>query len=141
MLRTHVRERLTVAGVARAVAISRRNLQRKFMEYLNRTDFVQVPPDSTQRDRTSQLPPAGSNGHAQPYAGDLSLQKKLELEDIQVKSVVDPELALSQMRAAQLKSLMGDAPFCSSCGSVTVRNGSCYRCTNCGREFTVKIET
>jgi ribonucleoside-diphosphate reductase alpha chain len=25
-----------------------------------------------------------------------------------------------------------DAPFCSSCGSMMVRSGSCYRCTNCG---------
>jgi ribonucleoside-diphosphate reductase alpha chain len=25
-----------------------------------------------------------------------------------------------------------DAPPCSECGSITVRNGSCYRCPNCG---------
>jgi ribonucleoside-diphosphate reductase alpha chain len=27
--------------------------------------------------------------------------------------------------------LMGDAPTCT-CGSITVRNGSCYKCLNCG---------
>jgi ribonucleoside-diphosphate reductase alpha chain len=27
---------------------------------------------------------------------------------------------------------MGDAPACDSCGSITVRNGTCYRCMNCG---------
>jgi ribonucleoside-diphosphate reductase alpha chain len=32
----------------------------------------------------------------------------------------------------QLQSLMGDAPFCDLCGHVTVRNGSCYKCLNCG---------
>ncbi|MGC8551685.1 MAG: vitamin B12-dependent ribonucleotide reductase [Phycisphaerae bacterium] len=36
--------------------------------------------------------------------------------------------ALSQ----QLVGLMGDAPNCSVCGSITVRNGSCYKCNNCG---------
>jgi ribonucleoside-diphosphate reductase alpha chain len=25
-----------------------------------------------------------------------------------------------------------DAPFCTDCGSLTVRNGTCYRCHNCG---------
>jgi hypothetical protein len=25
-----------------------------------------------------------------------------------------------------------DAPPCSDCGSIMVRNGSCYKCTNCG---------
>jgi ribonucleoside-diphosphate reductase alpha chain len=25
-----------------------------------------------------------------------------------------------------------DAPPCSDCGSITVRNGACYKCANCG---------
>jgi ribonucleoside-diphosphate reductase alpha chain len=28
--------------------------------------------------------------------------------------------------------VMGDAPSCSTCGSIMVRNGSCYRCMSCG---------
>jgi ribonucleoside-diphosphate reductase alpha chain len=32
----------------------------------------------------------------------------------------------------QLSHMMGDAPFCDTCGHITVRNGSCYRCLNCG---------
>jgi ribonucleoside-diphosphate reductase alpha chain len=27
---------------------------------------------------------------------------------------------------------MGDAPSCSECGAIMVRNGSCYRCMSCG---------
>src|SRR5207248_3059901 len=27
---------------------------------------------------------------------------------------------------------LGDAPTCSFCGSIMVRNGSCYKCMNCG---------
>jgi ribonucleoside-diphosphate reductase alpha chain len=26
----------------------------------------------------------------------------------------------------------GDAPTCPTCGHVTVRNGACYKCLNCG---------
>jgi ribonucleoside-diphosphate reductase alpha chain len=25
-----------------------------------------------------------------------------------------------------------DAPPCSTCGSIMIRNGSCYKCANCG---------
>ena len=36
--------------------------------------------------------------------------------------------ALSQSTAA----LQGDAPPCPECGQITVRNGTCYKCMNCG---------
>jgi ribonucleoside-diphosphate reductase alpha chain len=39
--------------------------------------------------------------------------------------------ALDQSNA----SLMGDAPACDGCGSITVRNGTCYRCLNCGNSM------
>jgi ribonucleoside-diphosphate reductase alpha chain len=32
----------------------------------------------------------------------------------------------------QLSAMMGDAPICDNCGHITVRNGACYRCLNCG---------
>jgi ribonucleoside-diphosphate reductase alpha chain len=35
----------------------------------------------------------------------------------------------------QLSQLMGDAPFCDVCGHLTVRNGSCYKCLNCGNSL------
>jgi ribonucleoside-diphosphate reductase alpha chain len=28
-----------------------------------------------------------------------------------------------------------DAPTCPSCGHVTVRNGACYKCLNCGESL------
>ena len=31
-----------------------------------------------------------------------------------------------------LAEAMGDAPVCSNCGHMTVRNGSCYVCLTCG---------
>ncbi len=36
--------------------------------------------------------------------------------------------------AEAMKSMynMGDAPSCSTCGSIMTRNGSCYRCMECG---------
>ncbi len=42
--------------------------------------------------------------------------------------------ATSQMNEAQA-SLMGDAPPCDGCGAITVRNGTCYKCMNCGNSM------
>ncbi len=35
----------------------------------------------------------------------------------------------------QLSQMMGDAPFCDVCGHITIRNGSCYKCLNCGNSL------
>jgi ribonucleoside-diphosphate reductase alpha chain len=35
----------------------------------------------------------------------------------------------------QLSQMMGDAPFCDICGHITVRNGGCYKCLNCGNSL------
>ncbi len=31
-----------------------------------------------------------------------------------------------------LAAMMGDAPLCETCGHITIRSGSCYKCLNCG---------
>jgi ribonucleoside-diphosphate reductase alpha chain len=41
------------------------------------------------------------------------------------------ETAPADALNAAMSRLMGDAPTCT-CGSITVRNGSCYKCLNCG---------
>jgi ribonucleoside-diphosphate reductase alpha chain len=35
----------------------------------------------------------------------------------------------------QLDQMMGDAPVCDVCGHITVRNGACYKCLNCGNSM------
>jgi ribonucleoside-diphosphate reductase alpha chain len=32
------------------------------------------------------------------------------------------------------KQMQGDAPACSTCGHITVRSGTCYKCLNCGTQ-------
>jgi ribonucleoside-diphosphate reductase alpha chain len=41
---------------------------------------------------------------------------------------VDSQSAMDK----HLSHMMGDAPLCNDCGHITVRNGTCYRCLNCG---------
>ena len=45
---------------------------------------------------------------------------------------VAPSLSALDEANAQL---MGDAPACDVCGTITVRNGTCYRCMNCGHSM------
>ena len=44
-------------------------------------------------------------------------------------TIVDVQTSSIQ---ALLADKMGDAPLCDTCGHITIRNGSCYRCLNCG---------
>ena len=38
-------------------------------------------------------------------------------------------------RSDQFARFQSDAPSCDSCGSITVRNGNCYLCHNCGNSM------
>ena len=40
------------------------------------------------------------------------------------KQRIEQEVKIAQMQT--------DAPACHSCGTIMVRNGTCYRCLNCG---------
>ncbi len=41
-------------------------------------------------------------------------------------------LSSPQSRSEQFAHFQSDAPACDSCGAITVRNGNCYLCHNCG---------
>ena len=40
-----------------------------------------------------------------------------------------------QIRSQQFARFQSDAPACDSCGAITVRNGNCYLCHNCGQSM------
>jgi len=40
-----------------------------------------------------------------------------------------------ESRDGQFAGFQSDAPTCDSCGSITVRNGNCYLCHNCGNSL------
>jgi len=45
------------------------------------------------------------------------------------------DAAVMQQFNAQFEHFQDDAPACDICGSITVRNGSCYKCFNCGNSM------
>jgi len=40
-----------------------------------------------------------------------------------------------QVRSQQFTQFQADAPACDNCGAITVRNGNCYLCHNCGNSM------
>jgi ribonucleoside-diphosphate reductase alpha chain len=36
---------------------------------------------------------------------------------------------------AASKSMQSDAPACNTCGHITIRSGTCYKCLNCGNSM------
>ncbi len=45
------------------------------------------------------------------------------------------EAAVMQQFNAQFEHFSDDAPACDICGAITVRNGTCYKCYNCGNSM------
>lgn len=90
------------------------------MEYLGRTDFVHVEPEKTQM---SERKAEGKIKEAMIKEATVAQEDKLVTE-----KTVEQNSALDK----QLEGMMGDAPVCTTCGHITVRNASCYKCLNCG---------
>jgi ribonucleoside-diphosphate reductase alpha chain len=86
------------------------------MEYLGRTDFLQVKPQAT-IDLTAEKGAAETVYPRNPS----------QLIAAQAAGTASPNGHLAEM--------MGDAPPCDSCGHTTVRNGACYKCLNCGNSM------
>ncbi|HCK40422.1 MAG TPA: vitamin B12-dependent ribonucleotide reductase [Planctomycetaceae bacterium] len=69
-----------------------------------------------------------SNGPLQGYSDKL-------LERAGVKLKPTDGSVTEGGRSEQFAGFQTDAPSCDSCGSITVRNGNCYLCHNCGNSM------
>jgi ribonucleoside-diphosphate reductase alpha chain len=77
----------------------------------------------------------GGNGHAQVRAGNngdaTGDQAQPIMAAIAGAAISRPGLAVQRVDQ-QFSHYQEDAPACDVCGSITVRNGNCYKCFNCG---------
>ncbi len=79
-------------------------------EYLDREDLIHVP---------------------DPEKNNSASHVEIEEEIQKVNSTLPPKWTTN----SEVKKMLGtsiDAPACSSCGNITLRNGTCYMCPNCG---------
>jgi ribonucleoside-diphosphate reductase alpha chain len=107
-------------------------------EYLDRTDLVHV----------IHKPSVGNTGEEE---GESLFVGKPELSSIRVtapaaasttapvaqkveKVAVKAEYGMDAVNQAA-KNMQSDAPSCNTCGHITIRSGTCYKCLNCGNSM------
>lgn len=101
------------------------------MEYLGRTDFLQVKPPV---DLTAEKG-AVATVYPKSPADAIKSGAPVEGMDYQLSMPLEAGMGNADPVSGQLAEMMGDAPPCDSCGHTTVRNGACYRCLNCGNSM------
>jgi ribonucleoside-diphosphate reductase alpha chain len=114
-------------------------------EYLNRTDLVHVI------DKPEVLNTGTDDWDDVPT--NLDYEKEVvptpELSSVRVTPTTQKVVSLSAQAAKAskqeavavdatqkfMKSMQSDAPACNTCGHITVRSGTCYKCLNCGNSM------
>ena len=84
-----------------------------------------------------------ANGHhleAKPYKNGSHKNGANGKTDLLERALAVPHwdaglLTLPATRSDQFASFQTDAPTCDNCGAITVRNGNCYLCHNCGNSM------
>ena len=110
-------------------------------EYLNRTDLVHVldKPEVMNTGNEDWDEPASADATAgkpakQPELSSLRVVATTPQSVKAQKQAVKAENGLGAVNAAA-KSMQSDAPACNTCGHITVRSGTCYKCLNCGNSM------
>ncbi len=121
------------------------------VEYLGRYDLAHVKPEGeaaishvgflgggNKEDRVSEseLP------HSLAYTKEAVERSAAEAATLEAPPAAslpgkhhEPATGAVNPLDAQLDAMMGDAPVCDVCGHITVRNGACYKCLNCGNSM------
>src|SRR5262245_9164826 len=111
-------------------------------EYLNRTDLAHVI-DEAPQEQLMRRPhaidvPVGKEhrgGNAAQAAGIAPVKAVVTPPITPVSRIADADDVGTASLAVQNKKLLGDAPACDNCGHITIRNGTCYKCLNCGNSM------
>jgi ribonucleoside-diphosphate reductase alpha chain len=102
------------------------------VDYLKQYDFAQVPPKEEQEELQNPTDVAA----VQRIEGARSSEPPPAIEPAeQVTFGFDDAAPQANALDQQLSEMMGDAPMCDKCGHITIRNGACYRCLNCGNSM------
>jgi ribonucleoside-diphosphate reductase alpha chain len=73
-----------------------------------------------------------TNGHANGHAANGNGSASSPVSNGGGGTSGGPALTLSLGATKVSFQTQADAPSCAECGSIMVRNGSCYKCLNCG---------
>ena len=105
------------------------------VEYLNRTDLAHIVTEGMvgQESKHATGVPVGRE-HRKDNGG--TTPPTAHLPGPATASTLAPgEIMMVSPQDAQLDKFPGDAPACDQCGHITMRNGTCYKCLNCGNSM------
>ena len=131
------------------------------LEYLNRTDIVQNPPEESSPAPAQESSPASAQETSSAPNEEVSepvvevketespssskeTEVSNEAKEVQfvtklkeIEPLEETQTTSNSVTTVQevLGDMMGDAPACPDCGHITIRNGSCYKCLNCGNSL------
>ena len=94
---------------------------------------VQEKPDLSTATQTADPPTAAPSGRLTDPVGRITVLTEPVFGE--TSALLATEAALMQQFNSQFEHFGDDAPACDICGSITVRNATCYRCYNCGNSM------
>jgi ribonucleoside-diphosphate reductase alpha chain len=110
-------------------------------EYLGRTDLVHVLDKPTigntgeeEGEATFLGKPELSSVRVTASANTTPAPQPQKLQRAAITNSAKSESGLDAVNAAA-KSMQSDAPACNTCGHITIRSGTCYKCLNCGNSM------
>jgi ribonucleoside-diphosphate reductase alpha chain len=100
-------------------------------EYLDRTDLVHV------LDRPEVMNTGNDEwDDAGPELSDVRVVATTPAAAAAPKASKAPVAVKAENSTQEyMKSMQSDAPACNTCGHITVRSGTCYKCLNCGNSM------
>jgi ribonucleoside-diphosphate reductase alpha chain len=111
-------------------------------EYLGRTDLVHVldRPEvgNTGTDDWDEIPTSLEYEKKTPELSDVRVVATPKVETakaITKTPAIKAEAGSLDAVNAAAKSMQSDAPACNTCGHITIRSGTCYKCLNCGNSM------
>jgi ribonucleoside-diphosphate reductase alpha chain len=113
-------------------------------EYLGRNDLVHVldKPEvtNTGNDEWDEIPTSLEYEKGAPALSDIRVvatpsgNNNKPANEQKPKAKIASSGSLDAVNAAA-KSMQSDAPACNTCGHITIRSGTCYKCLNCGNSM------
>ncbi len=84
------------------------------------------------RELASSSRPTNGNGNGNGHGRERLAAAAADVPKVKVEAAAaEGGSSLDQA----MKEMQADAPACDVCGTITVRNGTCYKCMNCGNSM------
>ncbi|TMA22446.1 MAG: vitamin B12-dependent ribonucleotide reductase, partial [Deltaproteobacteria bacterium] len=101
------------------------------VEYLRRDDLAHVSPEEA-----AATPMSAQTADPVALGPSPAAAAKAQQHPVGFQSAAQAQARPARVPQDELLGkLSGDAPFCDTCGHITVRNGTCYKCLNCGNSM------